>query len=109
MLRDFTYIDDIINGLFSIFNKFTATDDSINKIYNIGFGKPVILNKFIEILEDILGKKAKKNYMPFQSGDVHKTFADIASLKSDFDYEPKINIEAGLVNWVNWYKSYIKD
>ena len=109
MFRDFTYIDDIVDGLFTIFEKFNFSEVGLNKVYNLGFGKPVNLLKFVELIEDALGKKAIKNYLPFQQGDVHKTFANIDDLKSDYGYKPKIDIENGIVGWINWYKSYISN
>ena len=106
MSRDFTFIDDIVNGLFLILKNFSYDKTSINKIYNIGFGGPVHLLEFIETLESYLNKKAIRNYMPFQEGDVHKTFADISSFKTDYSYQPTTDIKIGLEKWVKWYKIY---
>ena len=103
--RDFTYIDDIIEGVvLSIFGK-------INKnyqIFNIGKGEPISLLKFIEKLETEIGIKANKIMMPMQPGDVNKTLSDCSALANQFDYKPKTNFGEGIKQFINWYKKYYK-
>lgn len=121
MIRDFTYIDDIVEGIFRVVNKPAeanpdwsdknpdpASSSVPYKIYNIGNGNPVQLTDFIKAIEKAIGKKAKKNFMPMQPGDVQKTFADISLLIKDFDYKPNTNIEKGVGEFIKWYKNYYK-
>lgn len=114
MQRDFTYIDDIINGIFKLINKIPKLDSPKTsnasakfKIYNIGNNNPVKLSKFIKAIEDSLGIKANKKNLPMQAGDVPTTFADIDDLISDINFRPKTSIEAGIKEFVNWYKEYV--
>jgi UDP-glucuronate 4-epimerase len=119
MQRDFTYIDDIVEGVVRIiarppmpnpdFDK--ATPDSATSwapyhIYNIGNNNVETLMHFIEVLEDCLGRKAVKNYLPMQDGDVTATYANVEDLVRDFDFKPSTSIETGLENFVKWYKGY---
>ena len=108
MSRDFTYIDDIIDGvLLTIDHPLTADTAHIPyRIYNIGSHCPIRLTKFITILEKILNQKAIQNLLPMQPGDVAETFADITQLKNDFGYEPKIDLETGVRRFVQWYMDY---
>lgn len=103
MERDFTYIDDIVEGIMAcIDNPFRY------EVFNLGNNNPVQLEYFISIIEKELGKEAVKNYMPIQPGDVPKTFADIDKTKEKLGWEPKISIEEGIkrfVEWYNWYYS----
>lgn len=103
--RDFTYIDDIINGLLN-----TLVEKSINtelfKIYNIGNSTPVKLLDFITEIEKELGIKAIKEMMPMQAGDVNQTFANISNLKRDYNYKTQIDIHKGIQEFVLWYKSF---
>ncbi len=121
MMRDFTYVDDIVEGIFRVVNKPAeanpgwsgekpdpANSSAPYKIYNIGNGNPVQLMAYIEAAEKALGKTAKKNFLPMQPGDVQKTFADIEKLKQDFDYKPSTNIKKGVAEFIKWYKSYYK-
>ena len=109
MKRDFTYIDDIIEGIRRILDSIENDDISgETEVYNIGRGRPEDLLSFIEIIENNLGKKADKNFLPFQTGDVAETFSDVSHLKNDFNYEPCINLEEGIGRFVKWYKSYYK-
>ncbi len=101
MSRDFTYIDDIIDGIIKVIHK-----PSKYNIYNIGNNAPVKLMDFIEILENALGKKAKKNFMPMQDGDVKSTFADVSGLIKDFDYKPNTKLTDGIGQFVKWYKEF---
>ena len=102
MLRDFTYIDDIVNGIIKIVD---IQRDEKHEIYNIGCGNPVNLMKFINEIEKNLGKTANIVYKPMQKGDVVKTFADCNKLKEHYDYIPFIKIEEGVKNFINWYKN----
>ncbi len=105
LYRDFTYIDDIVEGVVSCLLKETD-DKSLYKLYNIGNSRPVRLLDFISEIEKRTNKTAFKNFLPMQAGDVEKTWADVTSLKNDFGYEPKTNIEKGVENFINWYKEY---
>jgi UDP-glucuronate 4-epimerase len=120
MERDFTYIDDIIEGLDLILNKppemkrndkfyesYYNLDPSQSptapfKIYNIGNSCPIKLLEFITTLQELIDKKAKIKYLPLQPGDVEITFADINKLKMDFSYHPKTKLKTGLINFINW-------
>ena len=108
MLRDFTYIDDIITGVYHILcNPPVANEEGIAyKIYNIGNNKPVKLMDFITMLEKCLGKEAVKEYYPMQPGDVYQTYADVSELMEDFDFRPDTSIEEGLSEFVAWFKEY---
>ena len=117
--RDFTYIDDIIEGVVRILDSSATPNESWNslepdpatssapyRLYNIGSNNPVELMRFIEVLEDCLGKSAEKNFLPLQAGDVPVTFANVDSLIKDVGYKPATPIEIGISNFVNWYKQY---
>ena len=106
--RDFTYIDDIIDGVVNAIK--LAKNKKFNKheIYNLGNNSPVVLNTLIKLLEDIIGKKAKKKLVSMQLGDVKKTFADIEKSKRELRFQPKTSLRQGLLNFVNWYKEYNK-
>ena len=106
-MRDFTYIDDIVSGILAIVRKldYSSKKDLFN-IYNIGNSKPIHLMEFIETLEQIIGIKAKKNFLPLQTGDVLDTYADTQLLKERFGYNPKVEIKQGLKNFYEWYKEY---
>lgn len=119
MSRDFTYIDDIVQGIIKVIeNPATKTEffDAINpnpsissapyKIYNIGNNAPVKLMDFITTLEDTIGITAEKNYMGMQDGDVKSTYADTGDLINDFGYKPDTDLKDGIINFVNWYKDY---
>ena len=107
MYRDFTFIDDIINGIEMVIFKKNIERD-LFKVYNIGNNKPEKLEKFIEVLEEKLELKANKIMYPIQPGDVTKTFADIDDLISDYEYRPTTEINEGLSKFVSWYKKYYK-
>lgn len=104
LYRDFTYIDDIINGVLAtiIDNK----DVPNNKLYNIGNSKPVKLLDFIAEIEKATGKKAIKNMMPMQPGDVEKTWADVSGMQNDFEYRPSTDVSEGVKQFVSWYREY---
>ena len=111
MKRDFTYIDDIIEGIRRIIpkppspiNSSVTTSRAPYKIYNIGNNNPVTLKRFIKTLENALSKKAKKNFLPMQPGDVPVTYANIDDLKKDFNFQPSTSIEKGIMKFVIWYK-----
>jgi UDP-glucuronate 4-epimerase len=108
MDRDFTYIDDIIEGIVRVMVQ--ETDGEIKSrnhlIYNIGRGKPVKLMDFIFTLEEVTGLKAKINFKPMQVGDVYSTWADCSSLMHDTGYKPSISLEEGIKNFIAWYRSF---
>lgn len=119
MRRDFTYIDDIVEGIFRLLNKppqYNSEWDRVNpdpsssyapyKIYNIGNNNPVKLMYFIKVLEKLIGKKAKLEFLPMQAGDVKETYADISDLQADVGFYPTTSIEEGLAHFVKWYKLY---
>ncbi len=119
MKRDFTYIDDIVEGVIRVSDKVpepnpdwngdnpdSATSYAPYKLYNIGNNNPVELMKFIEVLEDCLGKKANKNLLPIQPGDVPETYADVDDLVNDVGFKPATSIEEGINKFVEWYKEY---
>ena len=119
MERDFTYIDDIVEGVFRVIHKIPKGDpdwssDSPDpatsycpyRVYNIGNNNKEKLLRYIEVLEDCLGKKAEKNFMPMQPGDVPATYANVDDLVATFDYKPATTLEFGIGNFVDWYKSY---
>ncbi|UXE60984.1 MAG: NAD-dependent epimerase [Woronichinia naegeliana WA131] len=119
MKRDFTYIDDIIEGVVRVLNKIPETNASWNtsqpdpssslapyRLYNIGNHNPVELIHFLELLEDYLGQKADKNFLSMQMGDVKETYADIDDLMKDVDFFPKISLQIGLECFVSWYRTF---
>jgi UDP-glucuronate 4-epimerase len=121
MRRDFTYVDDIVEGIVRLIPKppngnptwsgehpDPASSFAPYKIYNIGNNQPVELLYFIEVLETKLGKKAIKNLLPLQEGDVPETYADVDDLMRDVGFKPSTSIETGIGNFVNWYKEYYK-
>ncbi len=121
MERDFTYIDDIVEGVTRVIKSVPKDnknwtglkpDPSSSKasfrVYNIGNNSPVKLLDFIDSIEKALNKNAKKNMLPMQPGDVPKTWADVSALIKDFNYKPKTSIDTGVKNFVNWYSEYYK-
>jgi UDP-glucuronate 4-epimerase len=119
LMRDFTYIDDIVEGIvrlmdkppfanenFDNFNPDPSSSFAPYRIYNIGNNTPVKLMEFIETLEDAIGKKAVKNFLPMQPGDVYATFADVAALSEVTGFHPETPIKTGLGNFVAWYKDF---
>ena len=120
-LRDFTYIDDIIEGTYKVIKKSAfsnlewdsrmpdpASSTAPYKIYNIGNNKPVNLMDYIEALEKSLGKKAKKNFLNLQPGDMVDTYANIDNFINDFGYKPIMSIDKGIAKFVSWFKHYYK-
>ena len=121
MQRDFTYIDDIVEGVVRVADKAAeanpgwsgdlpdpGTSPAPYRIYNIGNNNPVELMRFIEVLEEALGKKAKKNLLPIQPGDVPATYADVDDLMRDVGFKPSTPIEEGIKRFVEWYKGYYR-
>lgn len=110
MYRDFTYIDDIVEGIENVLcNPPEANDKGVSaKVYNIGNNKPEKLMYFVETLEKCLGKTAVKEMLPMQPGDVYQTYADVSDLIRDFDFKPDTPLEEGLRKFVEWYRSYYK-
>jgi UDP-glucuronate 4-epimerase len=117
--RDFTYIDDIVEGVVRVLDKIAApnpdwdgdrpdpgTGRAPYRLYNIGNHQPVELMRFIEVLEDCLGRAAVRNFLPMQDGDVPATCADVDDLMRDVGYCPSTPIETGIANFVAWYKDY---
>lgn len=113
MQRDFTYVNDIVEGLERVMNRIpeSPSSDISNakapyKIYNIGNNQPVSLRRFITAIETACGKKAKENLLPMQAGDVPMTFADVDELIADIGFKPSTSIEDGIAKFVEWYKGY---
>lgn len=107
MLRDFTYIDDIVDGILRIAQKGMVQKlDAPHALYNIGNNNPEKLEDFISILEKRVGKKAVRKNLPMQPGDVPATYADITAIRRDYGFEPKTNLEDGLGKFVGWYRQY---
>ena len=105
--RDFTYIDDIVNGIISIIKKPNRNQIPFN-IFNIGRGNSQKLKKYLNLIEKKLKKKAKIKNLPLQIGDIKKTHSDISSLKDFVNYKPKFDIESGINEFINWYINYYK-
>ncbi len=121
MKRDFTYVDDIVEGVARVMDKVpvpnpawsgedpdSATSFAPYRLYNIGNNEPVELLKFIEVIENCLGKKAIKNLLPLQPGDVLATYADVDDLVKEVGFKPQTTIEDGIRNFVEWYKGYYR-
>ena len=119
MQRDFTYIDDIVEGVVRVLHRPARANPEWDgarpdpgsspapyKLYNIGNNNSVELERFIEVVESCLGKKAKKDYLPLQPGDVPATYADVDDLMADVGFRPNTPIEEGVANFVSWYMSY---
>ena len=117
--RDFTYIDDIVEGIVRVLDRPATADESWNaespdsatssaphRLYNIGNSRWVRLERYIEVLESCLGRKADKNFLPLQPGDVPDTFADVDDLEREFDYRPRTSIEVGVRRFVDWYLAF---
>jgi UDP-glucuronate 4-epimerase len=117
--RDFTYIDDIVEGVIRTLDRVPAPDPDYDpvhpnaatssapyRVYNIGNSQPVQLSHYIEVLEDCLGRKATRNLLPLQPGDVPDTSADVTELARDTGYHPATPVEEGIRRFVDWYRSY---
>ena len=108
MERDFTYIDDIVNGVTKIIEKNIDSREHY-KIYNIGNNKTESLQDFIATIEKAMGKEAMKEMYPMQQGDVPRTFADVDELIKDYKYVPSKDITSGIQYFVNWFLNYNKN
>jgi len=121
MVRDFTYIDDIVEGVVRVIDKPAEPDPAFDhadprpststapyRIYNIGNGRPVELLRYIEVLEDALGVEAVKDLLPMQPGDVKATTADTSALERDMGYRPQTTVEEGLARFAAWYREYYR-
>ena len=113
MMRDFTYVADIAGGVVKVFEAGATRMDAPgaeaeHRLYNIGHGKPVNLLEFIETLEKHLGKKAEKNFMPMQPGDVEVTWADTAALERDVGYTADTDLDTGIGAFAEWFKGYVR-
>jgi len=119
--RDFTYIDDVVEGVIRVLDRIPEPNPEWNgedpdpasssapyRLYNIGNNQPVELRRYIEVLQDCLGTKAQMNLLPLQPGDVPDTYADVTDLVRDTGYKPDTPIEVGLANFVAWYRDYFK-
>ena len=119
MKRDFTYVDDIVEGIVRLIPKAPVGEKNWNaqnpdpsssfapyRVFNIGNNKPIELLRFIECLEEKLGRKAIKNFLPLQDGDVEETYADISDLEEETGFRPSTSIESGIDSFVKWYKEY---
>ncbi|KZY71289.1 NAD-dependent epimerase/dehydratase family protein, partial [Oleiphilus sp. HI0066] len=119
--RDFTYIDDIVEGVIRTLDNTAASNpdwsgvdpDSATsrapyRIYNIGSNNPCELLRYIELIEENVGKKAEKNLLPMQPGDVLATYANVDALIKDVDYKPSTPLEEGVANFVEWYRDFYK-
>ena len=117
--RDFTYIDDIVEGVIRVLDKPAQADPNWNsdnpnpstskapwRLYNIGNNRPVQLLDFISALEMAIGKPAIKELAPLQAGDVLETYADVTDLVRDFDYQPQTTVNEGILKFVAWYRSF---
>jgi UDP-glucuronate 4-epimerase len=121
MRRDFTYIDDIVEGVVRIAQRIpqpdpawngdnpnSATSNAPYRLYNIGNHRPTELNEFIDVLERKLGRKAKRVYLPLQPGDVPATYADVTDLECDAGFKPNTPLEVGIERFVDWYRQYYR-
>jgi UDP-glucuronate 4-epimerase len=119
MIRDFTYIDDVVEGLRRVLDRPAAADPDWTgavpnpstssapyRIYNIGNNRPVELMRYINVLEECLGKKARLELLPMQDGDVPATTADVSALEADLGYRPRVAVEEGVAKFVEWYLEY---
>jgi len=106
MRRDFTYVDDIVEGILAVVDKPPAGPGVPAKVYNIGNHRSEPLTRFISVIEEALGVKANIIYEPIQAGDVKETFADIQPLIDDFGFHPKTSIDEGLPKFVQWYREF---
>lgn len=104
LYRDFTYIDDIVDGIYSTISYNTKG----SHIFNLGNNNPVKLIDFINTIENIYGKVFLKSYVDMQPGDVYKTYANINKAKTELGYMPKVDLKSGLTKFINWYKDYYK-
>lgn len=109
--RDFTYVDDIVEGILRVLARPPGPNtgggaSAPYRIYNIGRGEPVELLRFVELIEENLGRRARRNPLPLQPGDVPDSHADVAPLAADFDFRPQTPVETGVARFVAWYRDY---
>ncbi|MBU2061321.1 MAG: NAD-dependent epimerase/dehydratase family protein, partial [Bacteroidetes bacterium] len=112
--RDFTYIDDIVEGVLRIADQVPATANYPTQLagnpyyalYNIGNNQPVALEDFITAIEDAAGVKAQKNYLPMQAGDVYQTYADVSLLQKTAEFKPNTALAVGISNFVSWFLTH---
>jgi UDP-glucuronate 4-epimerase len=116
--RDFTYVDDIVEGVVRLLDRNPVADPAGHnaspaasvsapyRLYNIGSNNPIELLRYIEVLEDVLGRKAEKRFLPMQPGDVAETYADVSALARDVGYKPSTPIEVGIRRFVDWYLEF---
>ena len=111
-MRDFTYIDDIVEGIFRVVATPGMQREDVPgvpaTIYNIGHGSPVPLMDFIQELERCMGQEAVKEFVGMQAGDVHQTWADTTRLQADYDYTPVVSLGEGIARFVEWFKTYYR-
>ena len=108
--RDFTYIDDVVEGIYLSTLRFENFKDKTKNftIYNIASGKPIKLINFIRTIEKVLNKKGKIKYLPMQPGDIADTFGDISKIKRELGYKPKISYVDGVKKFIDWYNFFYK-
>ena len=110
MLRDFTYVDDIVDGVIRIASTGHVREmETPHAVYNIGNNHPERLDDFIAILERVTGKRANRENLPMQPGDVPATYADISAIREDYGFEPRTGLEEGLTHFVGWYRQYFTE
>jgi UDP-glucuronate 4-epimerase len=120
-VRDFTYIDDIVEGIVRVSDQIAAPDPDWNsddpnpatsnapfRVLNIGNNDPVHLTEYVEAIEEALGRKAIREFLPLQPGDVPNTYADVSALIKAVDYHPKTPVRLGVSRFVEWYRQYFK-
>jgi UDP-glucuronate 4-epimerase len=108
MARDFTYIDDIVESILRLRTRPPVSVDrsAPHRLFNIGRGQPVSLLEFVDCLEDALGQRAQRRYLPLQAGDVLQTWADISALAQWVNYQPQVSVDAGVRAFVRWYREH---
>jgi UDP-glucuronate 4-epimerase len=108
MRRDFTYIDDIVDGVVRVMDgpPLTRGDSPPERVYNIGNHRPECLRHYLAVLEEAIGRKAIVELAPMQPGDVKETYADISAIQRDFGFQPRTRIEDGVPRFVAWFKDY---
>ena len=107
--RDFTYIDDVVGATVKILDSPPGEAEPRHRIYNIGHNSPEHLGRFIDLLEELLGVEAIRQYEPMQPGDVEQTYADITRLNDDFGFSPQVPLADGLKSFIAWYRSFAPD
>jgi len=108
MKRDFTYVDDVVEGVVRVHDRPPAGSPVRAKVYNVGNSTPVDLIQFIGTLEKLIGKKTEKQMRPMQAGDVPATYADVSELERDVGFRPHTSLEEGLAHLVRWYRDFYR-